>query len=228
LNLNKYKVVIPARSGSKRFPGKNIINFFHKPLILHTIEYALKFFPSDSIWVNTDDEKISIIAIKAGINVTMRPSNLASDTASTLQVLQFQCLEFEKKSIECENIILLQVTNPLRPSFLIKNAIYTFEKKNRSSLASFTILNKKTGNIINDCFIPKNYIPGQRMQDIFPEYYENGLIYITKCNSIKDGYIITNDVYPFIYNGIESFVDIDEPDDLIFAEFIYNKINNLT
>jgi CMP-N-acetylneuraminic acid synthetase len=226
LNLNRYKIVIPARGGSKRFPGKNTVNFIDKPLISHSIEYALNFFPSNSIWVNTDDDEISSIAIKSGINLTKRPIELATDTASTVDVLKYQCKEFEKMSIEYDTIILLQATNPIRPQNLIENTIFEFEKSKRKSLASFTILNKKIGNIVNNFFTPTNYAPGQRMQDLKPDYFENGLIYITSRNSILEGCIITKDVYPYIYNGIESYVDIDEPVDLIFAEFIYNKIKN--
>jgi hypothetical protein len=41
---------------------------------------------------------------------------------------------------------------------------------------------------------------------------------------LNKGVIITDDVLPFIYNGIESGVDIDEEDDIIFAEYVYNRL----
>ena len=121
----------------------------------------------------------------------------------------------------------MQATNPVRPNKLISNCIKTFENSCRGSLASFTKLNKKYGRIKEGYFNPQNYMPGQRMQDIFPEYFENGLIYITKIEHILKGEVISEDVFPFIYNGIESSVDIDELDDLIFAEYVFKKINNI-
>ncbi|MDQ6763477.1 MAG: acylneuraminate cytidylyltransferase family protein, partial [Bacteroidota bacterium] len=63
-------------------------------------------------------------------------------------------------------------------------------------------------------------LPGQRMQDIDPDYYENGLIYITNTKSIKKKEIITEDVFPLIIEGVETLVDIDEHDDILFAEFL--------
>lgn len=221
-----YQIVIPARGGSKRFPKKNVVNFLGKPLIAHSIEFALKTFSKDKVWVNTDDLEISDIAKKYDINITYRPEHLGSDTASTVDVLIYQCNQFQNDSINCDAIILLQATNPIRPANMITESISLFEKHNRGSLASFSKLNKKYGKIEGDYFRPKNYLPGQRMQDIAPEYFENGLIYITKTNELINGRVISDDVFPFIFDGIESKVDIDEPEDLVFAEYVCQKNNN--
>jgi N-acylneuraminate cytidylyltransferase len=117
-------------------------------------------------------------------------------------------------------MILLQPTNPLRPDDLIEKAIINFENSERNSLTTFSSLKKKYGCIEKDIFKPKNYSPGQRMQEIDVDFFENGLIYITKESFIKDKQIITSDVYPMILDCIECHVDIDEPSDLLFAEFL--------
>jgi CMP-N-acetylneuraminic acid synthetase len=194
------------------------------PLISHTIEFALHSFSKHQIWVNTDDEEIRNIASDFGINITMRPEILGSDTASTADVLSFQCNHFKFHSILCDAVILLQATNPIRPETLIIDSIGIFEQENRKSLASFSKLSKKFGLVNENYFHPSNYQVGQRMQDIIPEYFENGLIYITKIESLLQGNVITEDVFPIIYDGIESRVDIDEVEDLIFAEFVYKKL----
>jgi CMP-N-acetylneuraminic acid synthetase len=223
----EYQVVIPARAGSKRLPRKNLINFCGKPLISHTIEFAIKSFPRDKIWVNTDDQEIKIIAQKYGVQITTRPISLGTDTASTADVLSFQCNHFLNSSILCDAIILLQATNPLRPTKMIEESITAFEISKRGSLASFSKLNKKYGEIKNNIFKPKNYQPGQRMQEIIPDFFENGLIYITKIEELIKGKIITDNVFPFVYNGIESIVDIDLEEDLLIAEYIYHRINKI-
>jgi len=174
VNLN-YHIIIPARGGSKRFPKKNIHLLDGIPLISHSIKFALETFPHKNIWVNTDDHEIAKIGLSFGVNVTMRPDNLGSDTASTADVLYYQQEIFDSKQINCEAMILLQVTNPLRPRKLILDAILAFEKNKRTSLATFTKLNRKFGKIKSGYYFPENYIPGQRMQDIEPEYFENGL-----------------------------------------------------
>lgn len=220
-----YNIIIPARGGSKRFPKKNVALFFGKPLIAHSIEFALKSFAKENIWVNTDDNEIEIVAKKYGVQITKRPYLLGTDTASTAEVLAYQCEIFVANKINCDALILLQATNPVRPENLIENCIKEFEINKRGSLASFSKLNRKFGKIVDGNFTPTNYKVGQRMQDIVPEYFENGLIYITKVENLNKGVVITEDVFPYIYDGIESYVDIDEPSDLAFAEYVY-KINN--
>jgi CMP-N-acetylneuraminic acid synthetase len=219
-----YHVIIPARGGSRRYPRKNIQLLNGKPLIAYSIEYALDNFAKEFIWVNTDDQEIAEIAEKYNINITIRPDELGGDYVSTADVLYFQNQIFLEKSILCDSMILLQPTNPLRPAELIKKSIMIFEKENRNSLASFTPLNKKYGKINSNKYHPSNYTVGQRMQDIEPEYFENGLIYITKINSINQKNILTDDAFPLIIDDVYASVDIDEPSDMIFAEYLINNL----
>ena len=53
----KVTILIPARGRSKRVPKKNIKMLKGKPLIVHSIESALKS-KVDEVWVSTDDEEI--------------------------------------------------------------------------------------------------------------------------------------------------------------------------
>lgn len=218
----KYKVIIPARANSKRLPRKNMRLLGNIPLIQYSIDYALNNFKADEIWVNSDDKEIIEFAKTKGINTLVRPDILALDSTSTVDVLKFQINYFKDNNIDCNSIILLQPTNPFRSNDLLSLAIKKFESSNRNSLATFSIHEKKIGKINSDFFTPTNYIPGQRSQDLEKAYFENGLLYITKCNSILLGEIITKDVYPLVCNDIESSVDIDYLEDFVFAEFVLN------
>jgi len=222
-----YQVIIPARGGSKRLPGKNIMDLGGIPLICHSIRYAKKHTPISSIYVNTDDPEISKIAESEGVKITIREQGLGSDTTTTLEVLQSQLNWFKNRSIPCDAMILLQPTNPLRPDFLLKKAIEKFEESHRGSLASFSVLNRKFGKIENNHFIPQNYQPGQRMQDISPSYFENGLIYITRSDIIQEGSVISQDVFPLVIDHPYASVDIDELEDLHYASFVLKNFPNL-
>ena len=213
-----YKIIIPARANSKRLPGKNMKILGDKPLIQHSIDFALNHFSSDSIWVNSDDQNILDFAKKKGVKTLLRPNNLATDFTSTVDVLKFQVNYFKKQNIACDAIILLQPTNPFREDNLIKEALEKFQQSKRNSLATFSISEKKLGLIEEGVFKPTNYVPGQRSQDLEKTYFENGLLYITKCKSILSGKILTEDLYPLICYSIESTVDIDYIEDFIFAE----------
>ena len=71
-------------------------------------------------------------------------------------------------------------------------------------------------------FNPINYLPGQRSQDLDNFYFENGSIYITSINNIKNSQIITDDVYPYITNNIKYAIDIDTMEDFRMAEHLIN------
>ena len=60
----KILVLIPARGGSKRLPGKNIKQLNGKPLIAYTIEASLNSKYIDTTAVSTDCHNIRKIALE--------------------------------------------------------------------------------------------------------------------------------------------------------------------
>jgi N-acylneuraminate cytidylyltransferase len=80
--------VIPARSGSKRIPRKNIKIFNGKPMIAWSIEAAKSSGLFERIIVSTDDEEIADVARSWGAEVPyMRPAELSNDYAATTTVI---------------------------------------------------------------------------------------------------------------------------------------------
>ena len=95
-----YKVIIPARANSKRLPGKNMRSLGGKPLIGYSIDFALKSFESDSIWVNSNDIEVLKYAQECGVKTLERPNQLATDYTTTVEVLKFHLKYFEKNKIK--------------------------------------------------------------------------------------------------------------------------------
>ena len=72
--------IIPARSGSKGLPDKNIRLVNDKPLIAYTIEAALQSGSFDTVHMSTDSEKYAEIAREYGADQPfLRSPELASD-----------------------------------------------------------------------------------------------------------------------------------------------------
>ncbi|MDT0648863.1 acylneuraminate cytidylyltransferase family protein [Autumnicola edwardsiae] len=212
---------MPARGGSKRLPGKNILPLDSIPLIVHSINYARANNDIlDRIIVSTDDAKIKETAIKEGVEVIDRPEDLSTDTSNTSSVLK-HVLETIKE--EVENVLLLQPTNPLRPQRLMAEAFKEFEDGDYDSLMTVTRSFQKFGKIENNRFLPFNYKPGQRSQDLDPLYYENGLLYITKASLILNEKILGKNNFPFIVDHPFAEVDIDLKKDLEYAQFLLGR-----
>ncbi len=210
--------IIPVRGGSKRITNKNGIAFNGKPLVVHSIDYALSNSRLiNKVVVSTDSEDLAKIATAAGAHVQMRPAELATDTATTAAVLQYVVSSLEENF---DNVILLQATNPLRPKNLLQDALTAFNKHNADSLMTVSRNTDKLGKIVNNRFVPFNYSMGQRSQDMEPLYSENGLLYITKAKLIAQGVILGDSNIPFIVDHPYAGVDIDSLDDLNYAKYI--------
>lgn len=214
--MTKTIAIIPARGGSKRLPGKNIKFLGDIPLIVHSILYAKKHSFINEVYVSTDDESIKKIALEYNIKVIDRPASISGDFEPTITALKHVIEEVK----DVENVVLLQATNPLRPDFLLQEAFDIFIKNELESLFTVSRNEDKLGKIVADAFIPFNYKPGQRSQDLEPLYYENGLLYIAKANLIKKGVLMNLKSFPMIVEHEYAKVDIDTQNDFDYAEFL--------
>jgi CMP-N,N'-diacetyllegionaminic acid synthase len=108
--------IIPARAGSKRLPNKNHRLFLGKPLILWTVDFALKYGGFDLVMVSTDSPEIAKLTQDAGAYVPwLRPAELASDTASSIDVVLHAVENINLDvSLSFDRVALLQPTSPVR------------------------------------------------------------------------------------------------------------------
>lgn len=219
--MSRTIAIIPARGGSKRFPEKNIQQLGELPLLAHSILYAQAHkVIIDDIYVSTDNEEIKKIAMQFGAKVIDRPLSISGDFEPTGSALKHVLQSIET---DVENVILLQATNPLRPQNLLIEAFKVYQKENHDSLFTVSRNHQKFGKIKNDKFIPFNYSIGQRSQDLEPLFFENGLLYITKASLILNDIIISENACPFEVNHIFAQVDIDTPEDLDYAKYLFQK-----
>ncbi|WP_261857284.1 acylneuraminate cytidylyltransferase family protein [Photobacterium sanguinicancri] len=136
---NSVIAIIPARGGSKRLPRKNVLDLAGKPLIAWTIEAALDSGIFDRIIVNTDDQEIADVAIKYGAEVPfLRPAQLATDKASTIDVLKHQLEYHHTHGDNYQHLVVLQPTSPLRTSRDITEAWQRYNEAGAVSLVSVT------------------------------------------------------------------------------------------
>lgn len=212
--------IIPARGGSKRLPGKNMMLLDGVPLIAHSIQLAMSSELIDAVFVSTDDVQIKQTALEYGAQVIDRPEDLSGDEQPTVTALQ-HALTILPDTVQ--TVVLLQPTNPLRPMGLLADAFDLFNSVNVDSLMTVSRNHQKFGKIINQKFVPFNYQIGQRSQDLEPLYYENGLLYISSASLIKQGIIMSQNGFPMMIEHPFAQVDIDTQDDFDYAQFLIQK-----
>jgi N-acylneuraminate cytidylyltransferase len=217
-------IVIPARGGSKRLKGKNTKIFCGNSLINYTISFAKLVIGTGRIVVSTDDQEIANISNKMGIDVVFRPKHLASDTAKTSSSVRHALNHVENKtSILFDFVTTLQVTSPLRPRNILEKALNIIsENPDINSIASVSPLKSKFGKIVDSYYQPINYSLEDRGQDIDSLYCENGNLYVTRSEFVREGDLFGKNIYPLIQED-DPTIDIDDLNDFKLGEYLFKS-----
>lgn len=229
----KKLAIIPARSGSRGLPDKNIKNLQGKPLMAYTIEAAIASEQFDEVMVSTDSKEYAEIAIEYGASVPfLRSSDNAGDTSSSWDVVKEVLRNYEKEGKPFEQVALLQPTSPLRTKDDILNGFQMMDEKDANFVVSVCEVEHSPlwANTLPDDQSMENFIDSKVMalpRQQIPTYYRlNGAFYLVNVH-----YLLMNDdlygekSYAFIMERKNS-VDVDDIFDFKYAEALL-KMNNI-
>ena len=87
MKKRKSAIVIPARWGSKRLPGKPLIKIAGKPLICRVVENALRSKLADKVIVVTDNNEIKNIAEQSGAEGVITKKKHENGTERILEII---------------------------------------------------------------------------------------------------------------------------------------------
>lgn len=218
----KIIAVIPARSGSKRIPDKNIINFRGKPLLAWTIEQAKKVKKIDRVIVSTNSELYGVTAGRYGAEVVFRPDEISKDDSLDLDCFQHLLAILDLQEEYYPDILVhLRPTYPTRNIKDIENALEIFLESNATSLRSITRSEKsvfkkyfvcKDGTIVPCIYSNVEYynMPRQLLE---PDYSHNGCIDIVLSKTVLQDSMSGDHIIPYYMNQSE-INDIDTPGDV--------------
>lgn len=218
--------IIPARSGSKGLPNKNIIELDGKPLMYYTIKAALESNCFDEIMVSTDSKEYAEIARKCGANVPfLRSEEMSSDSAGSWDVVREVLKNYAKKSKHYDFVALLQPTSPLRNADDIRTVFDQMKMLNANNATTIT----ETEHPVQWCFkllndqsmneMAKSPFRHSRRQELEPYYRENGAIYVVDAKKIMNpDYNFYGDKCIGCKMNKERSIDIDEELDLLIVK----------
>lgn len=181
--------IILARGGSKGIPGKNIVDFCGKPLIVWTIEQLQSSRGIDSIWVSSDSKDILTIGRNNGTQTICRPDSISGDNA-TSESAWLHALEFiENKIGHVELVIAPQVTSPLREPGDFERGLQDFQNQECDSMFSCSVVEdlffweKRPDEKLKS--VNYDYKNRSRRQDISKQYIENGSFYVFRPKILR-------------------------------------------
>jgi CMP-N-acetylneuraminic acid synthetase len=226
-NKKKVIVIIPVRGGSKGIPRKNLYKIGNDTLLERTIKLAKKCTRVDRVIVSTDDDEMYAISKKYCVNTKeKRPSYLASDTASTIDVIIHT---LEESSIDDAYVLLLQVTSPLRTLDDLNNLLDSFSN-HRDANAIISMCEHDDPHPakiqkIENGFV-QSYMGVESMvaRQMLPKVYRlNGAFYLTHLDIIKSKRsFFTNKTMPYIMPP-ERSINLDTMNDLYLLESLIDK-----
>lgn len=209
--------IIPARGGSKGVPGKNIKLLGELPLLAYTAKSALASKQLSKVILSTDSPSIAAVAQHYGIEIPfLRPETLATDTASSIAVVQHAVSYLENQGEFFDAVCLLQPTSPFRPKGFIDLAIQKFIHEDVDALVSVLpvphefnphwVFEPNEKGLLQIATGEQEII--KRRQDLPPAYFRDGALYITKTSVIKEGSFYGAKL-SYIENNPAFYVNID-------------------
>lgn len=231
MSKNQFLALIPARSGSKRIPNKNIKILANHSLIAYSIQIAKNSGIFSQVIVSTDSELIAKIAKYYGAEVPfLRPEEFALENSEDIHWLKYTLRKLNKKS--SSYYAILRPTSPFRTVTMIHNAwkmllddpkadsIRAIEKCAQHPAKMWIVKGKRMKPMIKNpdsSGIEWFSTPIQALPDI---YAQNSSLEIAKTqiplttNSISGKHII-----PYFTNGFEGY-DLNTEKDWIYAEYL--------
>jgi CMP-N-acetylneuraminic acid synthetase len=221
--------VVPARGGSKRLPRKNIMLLAGRPLITWTIDAAFNSGVCTDVLVSTDDEEIAVTARAAGAMVPwLRPAHLATDTASSANVIAHALDWYEREHGEVDAVLLLQPTSPFRSIEAIRGAVSAYV--NQTGVTRHPVVSVSpaashpawTFAWHDGEFSPSlGWAPlTLRSQDLPSAYALNGALYVIPAVDARATLpVVRPGILPFVMNDARESLDIDTADDWALASY---------
>jgi CMP-N,N'-diacetyllegionaminic acid synthase len=227
---SKYLAIVTARAGSKRLPNKNVRELCGLPLFLWSVRAGLECPQIAETIVSTDSEDYRALAQNAGASCPcLRNAMLASDTASSADVVLDVLDHCTERETQYRGLVLLQPTSPLRTAADISAAIRLYETSGAPAVVSVcdaecppAWLGQLNGDLRMDDFIRPEF-RGKRSQDLGSWYRINGAIYVIGIDVFRANHgFLPKDTRAYIMPR-ERSVDIDNAIDFDLANMLMTR-----
>lgn len=217
-------VLVPARAGSKRIPGKNTKLLGGQPLILWTLD-AARAANVAAIIVSTDDHEAYELATRAGCQTRIRPAGLSLDTspdiAWVMDVLPMVTTPY---------VAICRPTSPFRTASTIRRGFAQLVASDADSIRAVETVTHphpakmwrvQPSGLIQpvmaggDLWTPWHSMPTQSLPVV---YKQNASLEMAHVSAIRETKAISGyRIAPFFTEALEGF-DINTPEDWAEAE----------
>jgi CMP-N,N'-diacetyllegionaminic acid synthase len=220
--------IVPARSGSKSVPDKNVVPFRGKPLLVHSVQHGLAARNVDRVLVSTDSPRYRDIALAAGAEAPfLRPEALAGDHSTDLEVFVHALEWLERhEGYRPEACVHLRPTYPTRTVEDVEKAVDLLccdplaDSVRSVSLAPHTpykmwrLTERGTLRPLLDSALREPYnLPRQSLPEV---YIQNAAVDVVRAGVVREERSMTGTrILAYV---MDRFQDIDDWSELAAAE----------
>lgn len=211
--------VVPARSGSKSAPHKNVASFRGRPLLAHSVEHGLRARNVDRVLVSTDSPRYRELAVAAGAEAPfLRPAELAQDLSTDLEVFR-HALEWldAQEGYRPDLVVHLRPTAPTRRVADVESAVaLLLADPGADSVRSvveaphtpYKMWRPGPDGSLRPLLagpLPESYnLPRQLLPAV---YLQNASVDVVRASCIRGGSMTGTRVLPYV---MERLADVDE------------------
>lgn len=221
----KITALLPMKGNSERVPNKNMKPFGGEPLyhaVFKTLA-ASKFI--DFVVINTDSDIIAEDAKNTfgdKVKIIDRPEEIQGDFVSMNDIIKY-----DLSQLEGTHFIQTHSTNPLLLTDTLDEGIQFYFDSIGQDCDSVFSVTRLQARLYSEDGKPVNHDPNElrRTQDLEPLFEENSNFYIFSKESFEKAGGKRIGLRPKLFeiNKLEA-VDIDEPEDFVLAELLYNDL----
>lgn len=217
--------LLPMKGNSERVPNKNLKNFAGEPLYCAIADKLIESDIIDLLVINTDSDEIASNALSRygnRVKIIERPNSIRGDFVSMNEIIRH-----DLNLLNFDHFIQTHSTNPLLKMKTLENAInFYFQSLSNGYDSVFSVTRLQT-RLYRRNGEPLNHDPNElrRTQDLEPLFEENSNFYVFSKESFSNAGNKRIGLKPALYevNKLEA-IDIDEKEDFMLAELIYEKM----
>jgi len=221
--------IIPARGGSKSVPRKNLRALGGRPLIVWSIDSALRARRLDRVIVSTDDAEVAEVARRHGAEVPfLRPAALAADDTPDLPVFQHALGALrEREGWVPDLVVHLRPTQPLRRARDIDEVVTLWERERPDCVKSVRPVSEhpfKMYRLVGGRLVPylqtderRRRGPDVPRQSLEPLYLSAGVVDAMRREIVEHGTTEGAVVIPYFADPAR-YVNLDSARDFEIAE----------
>ena len=238
IGARRVLALVPARSGSKGLPGKNVRPLHGKPLLAWPIAAARASNFVDEVVISTDSSEFAEIAKAHGARAPfLRPAELASDTAPSIDFILHAIDSLAAAGESFDILVLLEPTSPLTDGADVDAALTLLERSQGAADAVVGVTQMVTNHpayavrvdqagLISPYGAPDfSHMP--RRQDLEPLYCLDGSLYVSTVDALRRERGFCHSRTLAYETARHKAYEVDDLVDFICVEAISRNLNEL-